>query len=57
MVKLRCWVRARAMALGRNPSASAVCLTRWRVASVIRPVSLSALEAVATLTPATRATS
>jgi len=57
LVKLRREVRPRARALGRKPTSAATRLTRALVSAARRPVSFSAFDAVATLTPAAIATS
>ena len=56
-VKLRLESRPRASALGRKPISRAIRLIRSRVASAMRPLSLSAFDTVETLTPATLARS
>ena len=50
-------IRPRASTLGWNESSSAACCTRRRVAGATSSRALSALEAVATETPASLATS
>ena len=57
IVKLRLESRPCAKAFGRNPISRATFFTRWRVSSPIRPVLLSAFDAVEILTPAIAAKS